>query len=97
MGEGRRRWSVVGWGRRWRGRHRRQFPDSMWDSGKGWEKAVHMPSCVTHVTEEHLMFVECTLTYLAMDIVQWGGKGANSEGGGNRGDRGLCKAIVRLE
>ena len=29
----------------------------MWDSGKGWEKAVHMPSCVTCVTEEHLMFV----------------------------------------
>ena len=25
MGEGRRRWSVAGWGRRWRGRHRGHF------------------------------------------------------------------------
>ena len=63
----------------------------MWDSGKGWEKAVDMPSCVTYVTEEprHLMFVKWTLTYLTMDIVLWGGKGAIGEGGGYRGDRGL--------
>jgi len=26
----------------------------MLDGGKGWEKAVHMPPCVTYVTEEHL-------------------------------------------
>jgi len=41
----------------------------MWDSGKRWEKEDQMPSCVTYVTEEHLMFVEWTLKYLAMDIV----------------------------
>jgi len=69
----------------------------MWDSGKGWEKAVHMPSCVTYVTEEHLMFVKWTLTYLTLDIVRWGGKEASGEGGGNWGDRGLGKARVRLE
>jgi len=69
----------------------------MWHSGKGWEKAVHMPSCVTYVTEEHLMFVRWTLTYLTMDIFQWAGKEASGEGGGNQGDRGLGKARVRLE
>ena len=36
----------------------------MWDGGKGWEKAVHMPSCVTYVREEHLIFVKWTLTYI---------------------------------
>jgi len=69
----------------------------MWNSGKGWEKAVHMPCCVTHVTEEHLMFVKWTLKNFAMDMVRWGGKGTSGEGGGNGGDRGLGKAIVRLE
>ena len=69
----------------------------MWDSGKGSEKADLMPSCVTYVTEEHLMFVEWTLTYLTMDIVRWGGKGASGEGRGNARDRGLGKARVRLE
>jgi len=68
----------------------------MWDSGKGWEKAVQMPSCVTYVTEEHLMFVKWTLTYLTMDIVRWRGKGASGEGGGNGGDRGLGKKRVIL-
>jgi len=69
----------------------------MWDSGKGWEKAVHMPSCVTNVTEEHLVFVKWTLTYLIIDIVRWGGTGASSKEGGNGGDRGLGKVRVRLE
>ena len=69
----------------------------MWDGGKVWEKAVHMPSCVTYVTEKHLVFVEWTLTYLTMDIVRCGGKGASGEGGGNGGNRGLSKARVRLE
>ena len=50
------------------------FPGSIWDDSKGWEKAYHILSCVTFVTEEHLMFVKRTLTYLAMDIVRWGGK-----------------------
>ena len=70
--------------------------ESMWDSGKGWEKAVHMPSCVTYVTEKHLVFVKWTLTYLTMDVVRWGGKGASGKGGGNGGDRRLGKARVRL-
>jgi len=69
----------------------------MWDSGEGWEKAVHMPCCVTHVTEEHLMLVEWTLTYLTIHIFLWGCKAASGEGGGNGGDRGLSKARVRLE
>jgi len=54
----------------------------MWDSGKGWEKAVHMPSCVTHVTEEYPMFVKWTLTNLAMDIVRWRGKELVARGQG---------------
>ena len=67
----------------------------MWNSGKGWEKAVHMPSCVTSVTEEHLVFVKWALTYLTMDVVRWEGKGASGKGRGNGGDRGLGKARVR--
>ena len=39
------------------------------NSGKGWEKTVHMPSCVTYVTQEHLVFVEWVLTYLATGVV----------------------------
>jgi len=56
-----------------------------------------MPSCVTYVTEKHLMFVKWTLKYLTMDIGRWEGKGASGEGGGNREDRGLGKVRVRLE
>jgi len=79
------------------------FPESMWNSGKGWEKVVHMPSCVTYVhmpscvTEEHLMFVKWALIYLTMDVVRWGGEGASGKGGGNGGDRGLGKSRVKLE
>jgi len=66
MGEGRRGWGVAGrGGRAWETEG--ALPESMWNSGKGWEKAVHMPSCVTHVTEEHLVFVKWALTYLTMD------------------------------
>ena len=53
-----------------------------------------MPSCVTFVTEEHLMFVKWTLTYLTMDIIRGWWKGARGEGGGNGEDRGLGKARV---
>ena len=35
--------------------------------------------------------------YRLVDIVRWGVKGASGEGGGNGGDRGLCKEIVRFE
>jgi len=38
----------------------------MWDGSEGWEKAVHIPFCVTYVTKENLMVVKRTLTYLAM-------------------------------
>jgi len=69
----------------------------MWNSEEGWEKAVHMPSCVTYVTEEHLMFVKWTLAYLTMDIIRGGWQGARGEGGGNGEGRGLGKARVRLE
>jgi len=73
------------------------FPEFIWNSGEGWEKAVHMPSCVTYVVEEHLVFVKWALTYLTMDVVRWGGEGASGKGGGNRGDRRLGKARVRLK
>jgi len=67
----------------------------MGNSGKGWEKLVYVPCCVTYVTEE-LVFVKWALTYLTMDVVRWVGKGASGKGGGNGGDRGLGKAKVRL-
>jgi len=51
----------------------------------------------TYVTEQHLLFVEWALTYLSMDIVRWGGKGASRKGGGHGRDRELGKARVRLE
>jgi len=56
-----------------------------------------MPSGVTYVTQEHLVFVERTLTYLALGVVRWGGKGTSRRGGRNEGDRGLGKAIVSLK
>ena len=65
----------------------------MWDSCKGWEKADHMQSCVTYFTEEHLMFVEWTLTYLTMDIIQWGGKELVERGEGT----GETEGWVRRE
>jgi len=70
MGEGRRRWSVAVWGRKVAQEAYGTFPDSMWNSDKGWEKAVDMPCCVTYVTEEHLIFVKWTLTYLTVDIIR---------------------------
>jgi len=69
----------------------------MWNSGKGWERAVHMPSCVTYVTEEHLVFVKWALTYLTVDVVRREGKRSSGKGGGNGGDRGLGKARVGLK
>jgi len=68
----------------------------MWDGGKGWEKAVYMPSWVTYVTKKNFMFVKRTLTYLAVNISQWR-RGQDSGGEGGRGeDRELGKARVRL-
>ena len=69
----------------------------MWNSVKGWEKAVHMPSCVTYFTVEHLVFVKWTLTYLTVDVVRRGEGRSSGKGEGNGGDRGLGKARVRLE
>ena len=31
------------------------LPEPTWNSGKGWEKAVHMPSCVTY-TQRSIWF-----------------------------------------
>jgi len=31
------------------------LPDPSLDGGEGWEEAVHMPTSVTHVTEEHFL------------------------------------------
>jgi len=36
---------------------------------------------VTYVTEEHLAFVKWALTHLTIDVVRWGGKGADGKGG----------------
>ena len=65
----------------------------MWNSGKGWEKTVLMPSCVTYVTEEHLVFVKWALTHLTVDVV----KTSSGEGGDNGGNRGLGKARMGLK
>ena len=56
-----------------------------------------MPSCVTYVTEQHLVFVKWALTYLTVDVVRRGGKGSSGKGGGNGRDRGLGKARVDLK
>jgi len=50
---------------------------------RGWEKAVHMPSCVTYVTKKHFMLVKQTLTYIIR------GRG-EQDSGGERG-RGKYK------
>jgi len=70
----------------------------MWDGGKGWEKAVHMPSCVTCVTKKHFMFVKQTLTYLAVtrNVIQWRRGQDSGEEGGRGEDRGLGKALPGL-
>jgi len=68
----------------------------MWDGGKGWEKAVYKPSCVTNVKKKHFMFVKRTLTYLAVNIIWWR-RGQDSGGeGGREEDRGLGKTRERL-
>jgi len=69
----------------------------MWNSGKGWEEAVHMPSCVTYVTEEHLVFVKWALTHLAVDVVRRGGERSSGKGADNGGGRGLGKARMGLK
>jgi len=64
--------------------------------GEGWEKAVHMQSCVTYVRNEHFMFVKRTLTYLTVNIIWWR-REQDSGGDAGRGeDRGLGKARVSL-
>ena len=75
----------------------RALPESMRDSGEGWEKAVHMPSGVAYVTQKHLVFVKGALTYLALGVVRWGGKRASGEGGRNEGERVLGKASMGLK
>ena len=75
----------------------RALPESMRDSGEGWEKAVHMPSGVAYVTQKHLVFVKGALTYLALGVVRWGGKRASGKGGRNEGERVLGKASMGLK
>jgi len=69
----------------------------MWNSGKEWEKAVHMPSCVTYVTEEHLVFVKWALIHLTVNVVRRGGKRSSGKGGGSGGDRGSGNARMSLK
>jgi len=57
----------------------------MWNSGKGWEKAVHMPSCVAYVTEEHMVFVKWALTYLTWMSSDGGEKELVERGEGKGG------------
>ena len=97
MGKGRRRWRVAGWGRRWRGRHRGHFQSPRGIAVRGGRRQSICHPAFRNVTEEHLVFVKWALTYLTMDCVRWGGKGASGKGGGNGGGRGLGKARVRLE
>jgi len=56
-----------------------------------------MPSGVADVTQEHLVFVKRTLTYLALGVVRWGGERTSGRKGGNEGDGWLGKASVRLK
>ena len=56
-----------------------------------------MPSCVTYLTEKHLVFVKWALTHLTLNVVRRGGKRSSGKGGGNGGDRGSGKARMDLE
>jgi len=56
-----------------------------------------MPCCVTHVTEEHLVFVKWALTHLTVDVVRRGGERYSGEGGDNGGGRELGKARMGLK
>ena len=67
--------SVVGQGQR-------GMPKPIWDGGEGWEEAVHMPHCFTHVAEEHFFFVKEALACLALGILG-GGATIEVRGGGN--------------
>ena len=49
------------------------FLDLSWYSGEGWEEAVHMPTSVAYVAEEHFSFVAGALAHLALGIL-WGGQ-----------------------
>jgi len=46
----------------------RGFPNRSCDGGEGWDETVHMPASVTHVTEEHFVFVKGALACLALVI-----------------------------
>ena len=56
-----------------------------------------MPSCVTYVTEEHLVFVKWALTHLTVDVVRRGGERFSGKGGDNGGGKGLGKARMGLK
>ena len=65
------------------------FPDLSWDSGEGWEEAVHMPTSVAYVAEENFSFVAGALAHFALGI--FGGGAAVGIGGGWYGcGRGSC-------
>jgi len=56
-----------------------------------------MPSFVTYVTEEHLVFVKWALTNLTVDVVRREGGRSSGKGGDNGGGRGLGKARMGLK
>ena len=56
-----------------------------------------MLSCVTYVTEEHLVLVKWALTHLTVDVVRLGGDRSSVKGGDNGGERELGKARMDLK
>jgi len=89
MGEGIQRCRVAAWGKGWRGGYIGVLPSPNWDGGEWWKETVHMPSCVTYVTEEYSMFVKWALIYLTVSIIRRRRDKvvAGREEGGATGDR----------
>jgi len=68
------------------------FLDPSWDGGEGWEEAVHMPTSVTYVTEEHFSSIKVALAYLTLGVRVWEGLPWGLGGGGmdTGGDEAWC-------
>jgi len=93
MGQGRRKCCRAGWDEEG-GRGQEAcllspppflIPNPNWVGGEGWEEAVHMPTSVAYVTEEHCILVKGAFAYLALGII--GGEAVIGIGGGGYGCR----------
>ena len=61
---------VVGPGMRGQGGCTRDISISHQDGGEGGEQAVHVPTGVTYVAEEHSFLVKGTLSHLTLCIIR---------------------------